>query len=106
MVYDIVKQSGGYVWVYSEPGKGTSFKVYLPRVMEAGELVAESVPVATAPVAEQQPRESILVVEDESNLRRLTRQFLENRGYTVLDAADGAAAVQICVAHQGTIYLC
>jgi nitrogen-specific signal transduction histidine kinase/DNA-binding NarL/FixJ family response regulator len=104
MVYGIVKQSGGYVWVYSEPGKGTSFKVYLPRVTEAGEMVAESLPVPS-PVAEAQPLETILVVEDEANLRRLTRQFLENRGYTVLDAADGAAAVQICVAHQGTIHL-
>jgi DNA-binding response OmpR family regulator len=104
MVYGIVKQSGGYVWVYSEPGKGTSFKVYLPRVTEAGEMVAESLPVPS-PVAEAQPLETILVVEDEANLRRLTRQFLENRGYTVLDAADGAAAVQICVAHQGIIHL-
>jgi PAS domain S-box-containing protein len=104
MVYGIVKQSGGYVWVYSEPGKGTSFKVYLPRVTEAGDLVAEMVPIGV-PIAEKEALETILVVEDEANLRRLTRQFLENRGYTVLDAADGAAAVQICVAHQGTIHL-
>jgi len=104
MVYGIVKQSGGYVWVYSEPGKGTTFKVYLPRVTEAGEMVADALPAA-APLADKQPRETILVVEDEANLRRLTRQFLENRGYSVLDAADGAAAVQICVAHQGTIHL-
>jgi CheY-like chemotaxis protein len=104
MVYGIVKQSGGYVWVYSETGKGTSFKVYLPRVTEAGEMVAEMIPVAT-PAAGRDTLETILVVEDEANLRRLTRQFLENRGYSVLDAPDGAAAVQICVAHQGTIHL-
>jgi PAS domain S-box-containing protein len=104
MVYGIVKQSGGYVWVYSEPGKGTSFKVYLPRVTDAGELVADSLP-ASAPTVDREALETILVVEDEANLRRLTRQFLENRGYTVLDAADGAGAVEICVAHQGTIHL-
>ena len=104
MVYGIVKQSGGYVWVYSEPGKGTSFKVYLPRVTEVSEMVGDSVPTS-APTVDRAALETILVVEDEANLRRLTRQFLENRGYTVLDAADGAGAVEICVAHQGTIHL-
>ena len=103
-VYGIVKQSGGYIWVYSELGKGTSFKVYLPHVTtdEAG-MVEQ--PVVTSATPTETPRETILVVEDELNLRRLTRQFLDNQGYTVLEAADGAAAVQICVAHQGTIHL-
>jgi PAS domain S-box-containing protein len=103
-VYGIVKQSGGYIWVYSELGKGTSFKVYLPHVTtdEAG-MVEQ--PVVTTATPTETPRETILVVEDELNLRRLTRQFLDNQGYTVLEAADGAAAVQICVAHQGTIHL-
>ena len=103
-VYGIVKQSGGYIWVYSELGKGTSFKIYLPHVTtdEAG-MVEQ--PVVTSATPTETPRETILVVEDELNLRRLTRQFLDNQGYTVLEAADGAAAVQICVAHQGTIHL-
>jgi PAS domain S-box-containing protein len=103
-VYGIVKQSGGYIWVYSEPGKGTSFKIYMPHVT-ADEVAAVEQPAAPAPTPVEASRETILVVEDEANLRRLTRQFLENQGYTVVEAADGAAAVQICVAHQGTIHL-
>jgi PAS domain S-box-containing protein len=103
-VYGIVKQSGGYIWVYSEPGKGTSFKVYMPHVT-AEEVAAVEKPAAPAVVPLETARETILVVEDEVNLRRLTRQFLENQGYTVLEAADGAEAVQICVAHQGIIHL-
>src|ERR1700751_5362076 len=105
-VYGIVKQSGGYIWVYSEQGKGTSFKIYMPHVT-ADEVAATEQPATAAATLSlaQAPRETILVVEDEVNLRRLTRQFLENQGYTVMEAADGAAAVQICVAHQGIIHL-
>src|SRR5580765_4837734 len=106
-VYGIVKQSGGYIWVYSEPSKGTSFKIYMPHVTVDEADSVEQPAAATAKAAEpaETPRETILVVEDEVNLRRLTRQFLENQGYTVVEAADGAAAVQICVAHQGTVHL-
>jgi len=104
-VYGIVKQSGGYIWVYSEPGRGTSFKIYLPHVTAEEVAVVEQPAAVAAPVAAETPEETILVVEDEVNLRRLTRQFLENQGYAVVEAADGAAAVQICVAHQGTIHL-
>jgi PAS domain S-box-containing protein len=103
-VYGIVKQSGAYIWVYSEIGRGTTFKLYFPHVT-VEDAAAVDQPVATLTTPTERARETILVVEDEANLRRLTRQFLENQGYTVLEAADGAAAVQICVAHQGLIAL-
>src|SRR5580692_2608246 len=103
-VYGIIKQSGGYIWVYSEIGRGTTFKLYFPHVT-VEDAAAVDQPVATLTTPTESARETILVVEDEANLRRLTRQFLENQGYTVLEAADGAAAVQICVAHQGLIAL-
>jgi PAS domain S-box-containing protein len=103
-VYGIVKQSGGYIWVHSEVGRGTTFKIYLPRVASTGEA---SVQVA-APVQDrkvERGRETILVVEDEANLRYLARQYLEKQGYRVIEAADGAVAVQIAVAHEGVIHL-
>jgi DNA-binding response OmpR family regulator len=72
-------------------------------VDEVAAVIEQPAAQAAAPV--EAARETILVVEDETNLRRLTRQFLENQGYTVVEAPDGAAAVQICVAHQGIIHL-
>jgi PAS domain S-box-containing protein len=103
-VYGIVKQSGGYIWVYSEPGKGTTFKIYLPRVAEA---IDTPVQVSASPesLAAEPGTETILLVEDEANLRYLARQFLEKQGYRVIDAADGAVAMQIAVAHEGVIHL-
>jgi PAS domain S-box-containing protein len=102
-VYGIVKQSEGYIWLYSEAGKGTSFKIYLPRFSATGEVPA------TQPALAQEPpspgHETILLVEDEENLRRLARQSLENQGYSVIDAPDGAAAIQISQAHKGPIHL-
>jgi PAS domain S-box-containing protein len=104
-VYGIIKQSGGYIWVYSEPGKGTTFKIYFPRVVAAEEAVAQTVqPQAEAHKAEP-GAETILLVEDEANLRYLARQFLEKQGYKVVEAADGAVALQIAVAHEGPIHL-
>ncbi|MGD0566789.1 MAG: ATP-binding protein [Candidatus Sulfotelmatobacter sp.] len=103
-VYGIVKQSGGYIWVNSGPGKGTTFKIYLPRVAEAVESVAQ-VPVHAGPVNAEPGTETILLVEDEANLRYLARQFLEKQGYRVIEAADGAVAMQIAVAHEGVIHL-
>ncbi|MGA2415071.1 MAG: ATP-binding protein [Candidatus Sulfotelmatobacter sp.] len=103
-VYGIIKQSGGYIWVYSEPGKGTAFKVYLPRVAESADASAQVAEAADAPPIEP-GTETIVLAEDETNLRYLARQFLEKQGYRVLEAADGAAAIQIAVAHEGVIHL-
>jgi PAS domain S-box-containing protein len=103
-VYGIVKQSGGYIWVFSEPGKGTTFKIYLPRVADA---VGINVPPDrnTESKEAELGTETILLAEDEANLRYLARQFLEKQGYRVIEAADGAVAMQIAVAHEGTIHL-
>ncbi|MGA2346079.1 MAG: ATP-binding protein, partial [Candidatus Sulfotelmatobacter sp.] len=81
-VYGIVKQSGGYIWVYSEMGRGTTFKIYLPRVASTGEAVAQF----AAPPEHRKVEpgtETILLVEDEANLRYLARQYLEKQGYKV-----------------------
>src|SRR5512134_274354 len=89
-VYGIVKQSGGFIWVYSEPGQGTTFKIYLPRVAER----AAPAPAPHAPAAVG-GRETILLVEDDAAVRRSTTQLLERMGYTVLAAARGEAALAI-----------
>jgi CheY-like chemotaxis protein len=90
-VYGIVKQSSGYIWVYSEPGRGTSFKVYLPRV----EGAAETRRIPESSVAPATGDETILLVEDEDSVRALARRTLEAMGYRVLEAADGPEAVEI-----------
>jgi PAS domain S-box-containing protein len=103
-VYGIIKQSGGYIWVFSEMGRGTTFKIYLPRVASTGEAAAQ----VAAPIEIQKPEpgtETILLVEDEANLRYLARQYLEKQGYKVIEAADGAVAMQIAVAHEKVIHL-
>jgi PAS domain S-box-containing protein len=104
MVYGIVKQSGGYIWVFSEVDKGTTFKIYLPRVSSTGEPAAQiAAPIDYRKV--EPGTETILLVEDEANLRYLARQYLEKQGYKVIEAADGAVAMQIAVAHEATIHL-
>jgi PAS domain S-box-containing protein len=103
-VYGIVKQSGGYIWVHSEVGRGTTFKIYLPRVAGTGEPVTQlAAPVEYRKV--EPGTETILLVEDEANLRYLARQYLEKQGYKVIEAADGAVAMQIAVAHEKMIHL-
>ena len=104
-VYGIVKQSEGYIWLYSEAGRGTSFKIYLPRFSATGEALATQ-PALAAEADQPSPgHETILLVEDEENLRRLARQYLENQGYNVIDAPDGSTAIQISQAHKGPIHL-
>ena len=100
-VYGIVKQNGGFIWVYSEPEQGTTFKIYLPRVQS---LRSEA--CVTRP-AEQSPRgcETVLLVEDEASVRQASRQFLSRSGYNVLEAFDGEDALREAREHDGPIHL-
>jgi two-component system, cell cycle sensor histidine kinase and response regulator CckA len=101
MVYGVVKQSEGYIDVYSEPGMGTTFKIYLPRIDEAvtpGK--AESALSSTL-----RGSETVLLVEDEGALRALTRNLLETCGYTVLEAKSGTEALDVSQQHSGAIDL-
>jgi two-component system cell cycle sensor histidine kinase/response regulator CckA len=99
-VYGIVKQSGGVIWLYSEPGRGATFKIYLPRVHEPTE--SHEPLKATASVT---GTETILSVEDEEAVRTITRKMLEKRGYRVFSAASGEEALRIVEEHPGSISL-
>ena len=100
-VYGVVKQSGGYVWVYSEVGHGTTFKVYLPMVQAPVEKKA-----LVKPESGHEPgTETILFVEDEQSVRELVTEYLTARGYQVLDAGDGVEALEIASTHKGKIHL-
>jgi CheY-like chemotaxis protein len=100
-VYGIVKQNGGFVWVYSEPGLGTTFKVYLPQVQSRSSEI-----VITKP-AESSPRgcETLLLVEDEASVRQAARQFLTRSGYNVLEGTDGEDALRASREYGGPIQL-
>lgn len=100
-VYGIVKQSGGYVWAYSEPGRGTTFKIYLPRV----DAPAVDVSSVTTLETKLTGTETILVAEDDEMLRPLTKQLLAKLGYTVLAGANAVEALALAGAHTGTIHL-
>ena len=100
-VYGVVKQSGGYVWVYSEVGHGTTFKVYLPMVQAPVEKKAPEKPES----GHEPGTETILFVEDEQSVRELVSEYLTTRGYQVLDAGDGVEALEIASTHKGKIHL-
>jgi PAS domain S-box-containing protein len=102
-VYGIVKQSGGYVWVYSEPGRGTSFKIYLPRIEEAKvSAVRDRKPDDCAAL---KGSETILLVEDEKGVRELAREYLQICGYSVIEAENGHTAMELAAMHAGPIQL-
>ncbi len=100
-VYGVVKQSGGFIWVYSEVGNGATFKIYLPRVEETPEEVAHVQPSAHV----MRGTETILLAEDEQDVREVAREFLESAGYTVLLAANGAEALDRAGEFSGSVEL-
>jgi two-component system cell cycle sensor histidine kinase/response regulator CckA len=102
-VYGIVKQSGGNIWVYSEPGQGTTFKIYLPRDLSASLTVSGSrfAAVTTPPTG----TETILVVEDEEAVRDIAKRILREAGYNVLAAASPDDALLTCKSHLGKLHL-
>jgi len=99
--YGIVKQSGGYIWVYSEPGQGTTFKIYLPAT--AGHVSKQLPREPSARPLEGS--ETVLVVEDDAALRELTREFLQSSGYKVLEAGTPEEALRVAAQHSGRIDL-
>jgi PAS domain S-box-containing protein len=101
MVFGIVKQSGGHIWVHSEPGKGTTFKVYFPRVGGAAEATASEPPTTEFGRA----TETILLVEDDDQVRTLAQLILQRCGYVVLTASNGGEALLIGEKHGAKIHL-
>ncbi|MDB5336655.1 MAG: hypothetical protein JWN70_2274 [Planctomycetaceae bacterium] len=100
-VFGIVKQSGGHIAVYSEPGHGTTFKIYLPVVDE----IAAAATAQPGPIPFHSGTETILLTEDEPALRALARHVLQMHGYIVLEASHGVNALRIAETYQGTIHL-
>jgi PAS domain S-box-containing protein len=100
-VYGIVTQAGGWVWAYSEPGAGSTFKVYLPRA--GGASKPQAAPVAAAETL--RGTETVLVVEDQPEVRKLTLAMLEDQGYRLLEAANGSEALSLCKRYTEPIHL-
>jgi CheY-like chemotaxis protein len=101
-VYGIVKQHGGNVWFYSEPGIGTTFKIYLPVT---GEDVAEEATVEKRDLADLCGTETILLVEDNEQVRDVSHAILEQHGYSILLAERGSEALQVLEDHEGPVHL-
>jgi two-component system, cell cycle sensor histidine kinase and response regulator CckA len=102
-VYGIVKQSGGFIWVYSEPGMGTTFKAYFPRVEARARKATEIDPSLDA--SKLRGSETLLLVEDENAVRHPTFEFLKQCGYKVIEAKDGLQAIGAAHKHDGPIDL-
>lgn len=101
MVYGIIRQSGGMIWLYSEPGQGTSFKIYLPRQSDvAAEKISQAPSFSTT-----RGKETILIVEDDEPVRNTISSILRRAGYHVISAANGGEALLICEEHASTIHL-
>ncbi len=100
-IYGIVKQSNGFIWVYSEPGKGSTFKIYLPRAEDS----AVSVTAKSATRTESRGTETVLVVEDEETVRDLACRILRDRGYNTLEAANATQALAVAGGRGGEIHL-
>jgi len=100
-VYGIAKQNKGFIWVYSEPGQGTTFKIYLPKVKEGAEAEEKE----QTPVLELGGSETVLIVEDDDGLRKIAETVLKQRGYKVLKAENGEDALRVSEAHDGSIDL-
>ena len=100
-VYGIVKQSGGNIWVYSEEGRGTTFKVYLPRTDKVVEKLEASSSHDDTPCG----TETVLLVEDEEIVRDMTHEILRMSGYHVLESSHGSEALDVCEKHPGPIHL-
>ncbi len=100
-VYGIAKQSGGYIFVSSQQGRGTTFRLYLPRVEEAAEVFVPADPASTS----TRGSGTLLLAEDEVGVRALVRRILEGNGYTILEASNGAQALELYERYQGSVGL-
>ncbi len=100
-VYGIIKQNNGFIWVYSEPGQGSTFKVYLPKIKGAAEPEGKE----QSPVDDLSGSGTVLIVEDNEGLRKLAQEVLQNYGYRVLDAENGEDALRASQEHNGPIHL-
>ncbi|MBW2344804.1 MAG: response regulator, partial [Deltaproteobacteria bacterium] len=100
-VYGIVKQNNGFVWVYSEPGQGTTFKIYMPKAVE--DAVLDEIEITTT--ADLSGSDTVLIVEDDDSLRKLAHKALQQKGYKVLEAENGEDALRVSEEHEDPIDL-